>query len=89
MQDAGHLLLRRLLTCKEAPDGSAACKEVVLAWLSMAAELNAERTEMGERGISGSASMAREMTAGVWHPSALGCGAPHAHPGRPAGNALV
>uniref|UniRef100_A0A7S3VL76 Ubiquitin conjugation factor E4 core domain-containing protein n=1 Tax=Dunaliella tertiolecta TaxID=3047 RepID=A0A7S3VL76_DUNTE len=64
LQDAGHLLLKRLLTCKDMPDGAPACKEVVLSWLCMAAELNMERTAMGERGISGSSSMAREMTAG-------------------------
>ena len=64
IQDAGHSLLKRLLTCKEVPDGAPACKEVVLAWLCLAAELNMDRTAMGERGLSGP-SMMREMTAGV------------------------
>jgi len=61
-QDAGHQLLKRLLTCKELDDGAPAAKEALLSWVSMAAELCMERTAMGERGIRGNWA---QLTAGA------------------------
>lgn len=64
LQDAAHLLIKRLVTLKmpACGPGGGGPRESVLAWIVAVIEANQPRTNMGETGIK--AQAASELTAG-------------------------